>query len=124
MDKDMASISVGRELAPVARLKGTGLFLEVTDAEGNPVDSGVQLNITTMEIEAVPSFTVNIKGYRDMYEKLGKVSKWLGILIKADEAQLKTSRFESLNEAIRADIKNYKATKADIDSALAKAEEK
>lgn len=57
-----------------------------------------------------------------MYEKLTKVKKWLEMLINHAEHQLATCRFETLREALESDIKNYKATKDDIEQALSKAE--
>jgi hypothetical protein len=55
-------------------------------------------------------------------EGLEKVKNWLLRLIAHDEQQIKTCRFESLNEAFRADIKNYRATVADIDKRLKQAQ--
>jgi hypothetical protein len=60
----------------------------------------------------------------DMYEKLIKVNKWLDMLIKDSESSLKTCFFVTLKEAHEADIKNFKAIKADITNALNKAEGK
>lgn len=60
----------------------------------------------------------------DMYKKLTKVKKWLKMLLANAEAKLKTERFITLREAYKRDIANYKATIADIDRALVKAEGK
>ena len=59
-----------------------------------------------------------------MYEKLQRISRWLDMLIRQAEDQLSTCRFESLNEAIKKDLENYKGAKADIAKALALAEGK
>lgn len=50
--------------------------------------------------------------------KLEKVCKWLGKLENADCQRLKVSRFESLNEAYRADILNYQATRKDLEKTV------
>ena len=61
---------------------------------------------------------------KEMYEALKKISNWLGILAKQAETQLKTCNFITLREALEFDIKNYKATRENINKALSKAEEK
>ena len=48
---------------PVKRLTGTGIKLRVTErATGQLVQYGVQLNNTTLEIEALPNLIVEIEG--------------------------------------------------------------
>jgi len=51
--------------------------------------------------------------------KLEKVIAWLNRLAERSEESIKTCRFESLNEAYRADAKNYRATAKDLQAALA-----
>ncbi len=59
----------------------------------------------------------------DMYQKLIKIKKWLTMLLEDAQQHLKTERnFITLVDAWEHDIKNYKATIADIDLALAKAD--
>ncbi len=61
MDKDMASAFTPKITFPVKRLAGTGIKLRVTDkATGKSVNYGVQLNNTTLEIEALPNLIVTI----------------------------------------------------------------
>lgn len=48
-------------LKPIGRLIGTGIKLSVVDkTTGKPVNYGVQLNNTTLEIEALPNLVVEI----------------------------------------------------------------
>ena len=69
MNKDMASAPMPKQDRPISRLNGTGIKLTVTDKEtGEAVNYGVQLNNTTLEIEALPNLKVEVLGYTDMYE--------------------------------------------------------
>ncbi len=60
----------------------------------------------------------------DLLARCKKICEWLDILIHNAENQLATCHFESLNEALRLDIKNYKSTKKDVEQAIAAAEKK
>ncbi len=71
MDKDMASAKTPTlQHGQVGRLKGTGIKLVVTDQTGANVNYGVQLNNTTLEIEAISTLKVEVVGFKDMYEAL------------------------------------------------------
>ena len=71
MDKDMAGAFPWRQHVPVNRLKGTGIKLLVTEKRtGEVVNYGIQLNNTTLEIEALPDLNVEIEGYKEMAELL------------------------------------------------------
>ena len=61
MDKDMANAKIPIPTLKAGRLLGTGIKLKVTDKEtGLCVNYGVQLNNTTLEIEALPNLNVEI----------------------------------------------------------------
>ena len=62
MDRLMASAyNPNLEGVKVNRLKGTGIKLRVTEIDtGKEVNYGVQLNNTTLEIEALPNLKVEI----------------------------------------------------------------
>jgi len=47
------------------RLMSTGIKLKVVDETGKEVNYGVQLNNTTLEIEALPNLIVSIKAKID-----------------------------------------------------------
>ncbi len=62
MDKDMCSALTEIQHKPIGKLSGTGLKLRVTDKKtGQSVNYGVQLNNTTLEIEALPNLKVEIE---------------------------------------------------------------
>ena len=57
----MQDAKMNRPTKPVSRLQGTGIKLIVTDKQtGKATNSGVQLNNTTLEIEALPNLRVEI----------------------------------------------------------------
>lgn len=58
----------------------------------------------------------------EMYQKLVKIRTWLTRLAEHDEVKAKTEQFLTLRDAYITDAKNYRATVADIDKALAKTE--
>lgn len=58
----------------------------------------------------------------ELTAKCKKISAWLHRVAADDEVRAKDKRFISLAEACAADAKNYRATAADIDAAIAKAE--
>jgi hypothetical protein len=60
----------------------------------------------------------------EMYKKLLKIRDWLVILAEREEASAKTEKFITLREAEIHDAKVYRATIADIDTVLNKAEGK
>ena len=61
MDKDMATAHSPCSHRPLGRLIGTGIKLKAVDkTTGEEVYTGVQLNNTTMEIEALPNLIVTI----------------------------------------------------------------
>ena len=61
MDQDMAAAKIELEHGPVGKLQGTGIKLRVTDKDtGQHVNYGVQLNNTTLEIEALPNLKVEV----------------------------------------------------------------
>ena len=71
MGKDMTEAPMNINHEPVKRLLGTGIkLLAVDDTTGQSVNFGVQLNNTTLEIEALPNLNVEVIGYSDMYEAL------------------------------------------------------
>ena len=50
-------------MKPAGRLTGTGIKLKVIDRDtGESINYGVQLNNTTLEIEALPNLRVTIIG--------------------------------------------------------------
>lgn len=58
---DMEEAPIERNHTPVRRLIGTGIKLLVVDrATGQSVNYGVQLNNTTLEIEALPNLKVEV----------------------------------------------------------------
>lgn len=62
MDKDMANAFKPINHSSVNRLLGTGIRLKVIDRDtGESVNYGIQLNNTTLEIEALPNLRVTIK---------------------------------------------------------------
>ncbi len=62
MDKDMASAYIPKLEGGIKRPTGTGIKLKVTDKDtGKEVNYGVQLNNTTLEIEALPNLIVEIR---------------------------------------------------------------
>jgi len=62
MDKDMASAYNPKLQGNIKRLTGTGIKLKVTEKDtGKEVYHGVQLNNTTLEIEALPNLIVEIR---------------------------------------------------------------
>ena len=76
MDKDMANAPMPKLEESVGRLKGTGIKLKVTNKLGKSVNYGVQLNNTTLEIEALPKLRVEVVGFvgfMAMYEALKKI---------------------------------------------------
>lgn len=57
----MQDAPMERQSAPVGRLKGTGIKLKVVNRRtGETINYGVQLNNTTLEIEALPELEVSI----------------------------------------------------------------
>jgi len=57
----MQDASMPRLCKPVGRLKGTGIKLKVINRiTGESVNYGVQLNNTTLEIEALPNLKIEI----------------------------------------------------------------
>ena len=61
MDKIMASAYNPKLKGNIGQLKGTGIKLKVTERDtGKEVNYGVQLNNTTLEIEALPNLKVEI----------------------------------------------------------------
>ena len=71
MHKDMAEAPRDIIHDPVKRLAGTGIkLLAVDKATGQPVNYGVQLNNTTLEIEALPNLKVEVIGFSAMYGAL------------------------------------------------------
>ena len=71
MNKDMAGAFSWKRHVPVNRLKGTGIKLLVTEKRtGEAVNYGIQLNNTTLEIEALPDLNVEIEGYKEMAETI------------------------------------------------------
>ena len=62
MDKSMVSAYNPKLEGNIGRLQGTGIKLKVTEKDtGKEVNYGVQLNNTTLEIEALPNLRVEIK---------------------------------------------------------------
>jgi len=62
----------------VGRLDSIGIKLIVTEIETNKeVNYGVQINNTTLEIEALPNLKVDVVGYSAMYEALENSNKVL-----------------------------------------------
>ena len=62
MDKDMVMAYNPKLQEHVGRLIGTGIKLKITEIDtGKEVNYGVQLNNTTLEIEALPNLSVEIK---------------------------------------------------------------
>ena len=62
MDKVMAGAYTPKLKGEVNRLTGTGIKLKVTERDtGKEVNYGVQLNNTTLEIEALPNLIVEIR---------------------------------------------------------------
>ncbi len=55
-----------------------------------------------------------------MEEKLRKIIKWLEAQAKRDEDAASIGRFDTVNEARKADAKNYRAMAADLKTALPK----
>ena len=63
MNKDMVTAPINHQHNPVGRLSGTGIKLKVTDRKtGLSVNYGIQLNNTTLEIEALPNLKVEVEG--------------------------------------------------------------
>ena len=61
MDKDMQSANTGSPQKPIGKLRGTGIILRVINKDtGERVNYGVQLNNTTLEIEALPNLNVSL----------------------------------------------------------------
>ena len=61
MSKDMATAYNPKLEGDIGRRKGTGIKLKVTEIDtGKEVNYGVQLNNTTLEIEALPNLKVEI----------------------------------------------------------------
>lgn len=57
----MQNAPMTRLQTPVGRLKGTGIRLKVVEkVTGKLVNYGVQLNNTTLEIEALPNLEVTV----------------------------------------------------------------
>lgn len=74
MGSSMQNAKVECSNAPVGRLKSTGIKLKVIDkVTGKRVNYGVQLNNTTLEIEALPNLIVTI-GY-DREQEVSPKSK-------------------------------------------------
>jgi len=73
MNKAMANARTKTPQEPVGRLSSAGIRLRVTDEAGQSVHYGVQLNNTTLEIEALPNLKVEVVGYQEMYEVLKSV---------------------------------------------------
>ena len=97
MDKEMANAAMPIEHEPVKRLKGTGIKLIVTEREtGETANYGVQLNNTTLEIEALPNLKVKISGYQDMYEALKEVKRNYGGQISRETKRLGSAIDEAL----------------------------
>jgi len=62
----MQDAKMERQKVPIGRLRGTGIKLKVVEREtGKRVNYGVQLNNTTLEIEALPNLEVTIKEEND-----------------------------------------------------------
>ena len=62
MGNEMADAKMDRPTSPVGRLKGTGIKLKVVNmATGELVNYGIQLNNTTLEIEALPGLEVTVE---------------------------------------------------------------
>lgn len=62
MHRDMKNALKSTPTAPIGRLKGTGIKLKVIDKNTKlPVNYGVQLNNTTLEIEALSNLEVTIE---------------------------------------------------------------
>ncbi len=58
----MQDAPMERPLNPVSRLKGTGIKLKVVEKlTGESVNYGVQLNNSTLEIEALPTLIVTVE---------------------------------------------------------------
>lgn len=69
MGKEMAGAYKPKNLAPMGHMVKTGIKLEVVERNtGKPVNYGVQLNNTTLEIEALPNLKVEIVGIGEMRE--------------------------------------------------------
>ena len=61
MDKDMITAHSPCSHQPLGRLVGTGIKLKAVDKNtGEEVYTGIQLNNTTMEIEALPNLNVEV----------------------------------------------------------------
>ena len=61
MDKSMQDAPTTKIQFPVGKLKGTGIKLMVIDRDtGESVNYGIQLNNTTLEIEALPNLIVTV----------------------------------------------------------------
>ena len=61
----MQDAKMERQETPVGRLRGTGIKLRVVEREtGKRVNYGVQLNNTTLEIEALPNLEVTLEKER------------------------------------------------------------
>ena len=78
----------------------------------------------TRQKNGMPELKYSEETFRDMYEKLHKVRAWLVRLAEHAEKEAKTERFITLKDAYVSDAKNYRATIADIDIALAEADSK
>ena len=60
MDKDIVDAAKSWPDVVTGRMVGTGIKLKVTDNDGKLVNYGVQLNNTTLEIEALPNLKVEV----------------------------------------------------------------
>ena len=60
MDKDMVDAAPNWPDVKTGKMVGTGIKLRVTNDMGERVNYGVQLNNTTLEIEALPDLTVKV----------------------------------------------------------------
>lgn len=76
MNKDMQSAPRDINHTPIKRLASTGIKLLVTDKVTNErVNYGIQLNNTTLEIEALPNLKVEVQGYSELYEALKEITE-------------------------------------------------
>lgn len=92
---------------------------EIRSSAQEPIAQGIWVD--TNKAEKIANANL-IAAAPEMYAKLGKIATWLEMLAARSEESLKTCRFESLNEAYRADAKNYRSTAADIRNVLRKAD--
>jgi len=76
MDKSMQDAPMPKITKPVGRLVGTGIKLKVIDKNtGKSVNYGVQLNNTTLEIEALSNLKITVIGFSPAKRRSGEPTR-------------------------------------------------